>query len=134
MIWDLRVFFSPTMAIPPGLYSGTSSLALVYHLSLSLSPIRLLWVWLINLSLFDQVARASAFSVGLLYGSMKLKVLKVTLSNLWLVVLVSANWICNTVHFWWLWRFELVWWATWYFESYRLWYHSSVWKEQSFVK
>ncbi|CAH8361153.1 unnamed protein product [Eruca vesicaria subsp. sativa] len=40
------------MAIPPGLYSGTSSLALV--------------------------ARASAFSVGLLYGSMKLKVLKMT--------------------------------------------------------
>ncbi|WZY80560.1 hypothetical protein YC2023_026944 [Brassica napus] len=39
------------MALPPGLYSGTSSLALV--------------------------ARASAFSVGLLYGSMKLKVLKV---------------------------------------------------------
>ncbi|CAF1697506.1 hypothetical protein Bca4012_000918 [Brassica carinata] len=55
LIWDhLRVFFSSlqSMAIPPGLYSGTSSLALV--------------------------ARASAFSVGLLYGSMKLKVLKMT--------------------------------------------------------
>lgn len=38
--------------LPPGLYSGTSSLALV--------------------------ARASAFSVGLVYGSMKLKFLKVS--------------------------------------------------------
>ncbi|CAN7068056.1 hypothetical protein BRARA_J01961 [Brassica rapa] len=40
------------MTLPPGLYSGTSSLALV--------------------------ARASAFSVGLVYGSMKLKFLKMT--------------------------------------------------------
>ncbi|CAA0402744.1 unnamed protein product [Arabidopsis thaliana] len=38
------------MTLPPGLYSGTSSLALV--------------------------ARASAFGLGLVYGNMKLKVLK----------------------------------------------------------
>ncbi|EEF52693.1 uncharacterized protein LOC8274633 [Ricinus communis] len=38
------------MAPPPGLYSGTSTLALV--------------------------ARASAFSFGLVYGNMKLKILK----------------------------------------------------------
>ncbi|KFK25772.1 hypothetical protein AALP_AA8G158100 [Arabis alpina] len=40
------------MALPPGLYSGKSSLALM--------------------------ARASAFGMGLVYGTMKLKVLKFT--------------------------------------------------------
>ncbi|CAH2072694.1 unnamed protein product, partial [Thlaspi arvense] len=61
LIWEFRVFFlrrrlqrtnsdSP-MTLPPGLYSGTSSLALV--------------------------ARASAFGIGLVYGNMKLKVLKI---------------------------------------------------------
>jgi hypothetical protein len=61
-----------TMTLPPGLYSGTSSLALV--------------------------ARASAFGLGLVYGNMKLKVLKVIfylnfvlfLSKLLIILLVSA--------------------------------------------
>ncbi|ANM64360.1 unnamed protein product [Arabidopsis thaliana] len=50
------------MAPPPGLYSGTSTLALV--------------------------ARASAFGLGLIYGNIKLKALKVHLS-IFLVLFLS---------------------------------------------
>ncbi|KAH1234635.1 hypothetical protein GmHk_09G026787 [Glycine max] len=65
------------MAPPPGPYSGTSTLALV----------RSQLPFLVSFFLFSrgthtihsQVARASAFSFGLVYGTIKLKYLKLEL-------------------------------------------------------
>jgi len=70
-----RQLLSLVMAPPPGPYSGTSTLALV----------RSQLPFLVSFFLFSrgthtihsQVARASAFSFGLVYGTIKLKYLKV---------------------------------------------------------
>lgn len=68
------------MTLPPGLYSGTSSLALVNSLSTRYCSAPIHKRVCVTLSIFDdQVARASAFGMGLVYGNMKLKVLKVKL-------------------------------------------------------
>ncbi|WZY96594.1 hypothetical protein YC2023_063516 [Brassica napus] len=54
------------MTPPPGLYSGTSTLAL-----------NLGGFLVCHLFRMDQVARASAFGLGLIYGNVKLKALKI---------------------------------------------------------
>uniref|UniRef100_A0A0D3B9B4 ATP synthase subunit e, mitochondrial n=1 Tax=Brassica oleracea var. oleracea TaxID=109376 RepID=A0A0D3B9B4_BRAOL len=75
------------MTPPPGLYSGTSTLALVtipFSLSLSRSVSLTLVFELysfefrhLSFIIDHQVARASAFGLGLIYGNVKLKALKI---------------------------------------------------------
>lgn len=83
-----RNHWSRAFMAPPGPYSGTSTLALVTSLLLffNIFPFHFLFLFQIFFhlphfisisSLRLQVARASAFTFGLVYGSIKLSYLKV---------------------------------------------------------